>query len=88
MSDVCRENACNEVNIIMRCSMLFPHDIIFGDSSAAEADAGNPREDDEPEPDIKPPLPQEIPAPQAPQPEISPYQPPQPADPGTPQPEA
>ncbi len=43
---------------------------------------------DEPTPEIKPPLPQEIPAPQTPQLEIAPFQAPPPADPGLPAPEA
>jgi hypothetical protein len=82
MSEIWRENACNEVNIIMRCSMLFPYE------SCAEGSRADGGDDDDAGPDIKPPLPQEIPAPQAPQPEIAPYQPPQPVDPGLPQPEA
>ena len=49
------------------------------------------REGDEPArapPEIKPPLPQEVPAPQPSQPEIVPVETPPPMDPGLPQPEA
>ena len=88
MSDLWRENACDEVNMIMRCSMLFPHEVYSENLSAAQNGGGNSGDDDQPGPDINPPAPQEIPAPQAPQPEIAPYQPPQPVDPGMPQPEA
>ena len=46
------------------------------------------RDGDEPAPEIKPPLPNEVPAPQTPGPDIAPYQPPPAVEPGMPQPEA
>jgi hypothetical protein len=90
MGVIWRENAYDEVNVIARSSMLFSQGLQSQDENMAGREDGSGTGDpnDEPEPEIKPPLPEEIPAPQAPQPEIAPYQPPQPVDPGFPQPEA
>jgi hypothetical protein len=57
-------------------------------SDRNDVSGGDNGRDDEPSPEIKPPVPNEIPSPQATQPEIEPYQAPPPADPGMPQPEA
>jgi hypothetical protein len=61
-----------------------------GQRSAAntDADTGAEEKDNPDPPEIKPPLPNEVPAPQPSIPDIAPFQTPPPADPGLPQPQA
>ena len=79
MSDLWLENLCNGLSALQGGPVFNLH---------AMMESAPGREDGEPEPDIKPPLPNEVPAPQPSQPDVEPYEPPPPADPGLPAPEA
>jgi len=59
--------------------------ILLAGGEGGEAGRDDEGEHDNP-PEIKPPLPNEVPAPQPSEPEIAPFQPDPPADPGMPQP--
>jgi hypothetical protein len=81
ISDQWLENLCNGLSALQGGPVVNLHAVM-------EEGGGTGSEPDAPEPDIKPPLPNEIPAPQPTQPEVEPYQAPPPADPGLPAPEA
>ena len=89
MNSIWNEETFNAGNILMGCPIL-SHELAGGelggtgyqDSEIQDSQEG------ESEPDIKPPLPQEVPAPQSPQPDIAPYQAPPAVTPDMPQPEA
>ncbi len=81
MSNLWLENLCNGLSALQGGPVFDMHEL-----AAAEFNGGG--DDDEPGPDIKPPLPNEVPAPQPSQPDVQPYDPPPPADPGLPAPEA
>jgi hypothetical protein len=85
MSDLWLENMCNGLSALQGGPAFNLHAMMEG-----RTDYGDGREDggDEPGPDIKPPLPNEVPAPQPSQPDVEPYEAPPPADPGLPAPEA
>ncbi len=89
VNSIWTEEAFNTVNILMGCPVLSP-ELAGGELSGTghqDSEALDPQEG-ESEPDIKPPLPQEVPAPQSPQPDIAPYQAPPAVTPNLPQPEA
>jgi hypothetical protein len=80
MSDQWLENLCNGLSALQAGPVYNLHGIM--------EDGGDGGDHDTPQPDIKPPLPNEIPAPQPSQPDVVPYRAPPPADPGLPAPEA
>jgi len=92
MSDLMRGNLCNGLSALQDWSILLSHELTDADLDAPLDAPGRHYDDgnsgDEPQPDIKPPLPNEVPAPQPSSPEVEPYQAPPPADPATPQPQA
>jgi hypothetical protein len=93
MSDLWLGNLCNGLSALQGGPVFLLHELTDADLSAPAGTSGgddddNGKNDDEPQPDIKPPLPDEVPAPQPSSPEVEPYQTPPPADPQMPQPKA
>jgi hypothetical protein len=78
MSDLWLENLCNGLSALQGGPIFNLHAMMDGREG----------EEDAPNPEIKPPLPNEVPAPQPSQPEVEPHEAPPPADPGLPAPEA
>lgn len=92
MSDPWLGNLCNGLSARQGGPILLSHELTDTDLEAPLDAPGRHDDDgnsgDEPQPDIKPPLPNEVPAPQPSSPDVEPYQAPPPADPATPQPQA
>jgi hypothetical protein len=88
MSDLWLGNLCNGLSALQGGPVFNLHELTEADMAAPGRHDDDGQSGDEPQPDIKPPLPNEVPAPQPSQPDVEPYQTPPPADPGLPQPTA
>lgn len=88
MSDLWLGNLCNGLGALQGGPVFLMHELTDADLDQPGRHDDDGQNGDEPQPDIKPPLPNEVPAPQPSSPEVEPYQAPPPADPSTPQPTA